>query len=343
MTRPEPFNEQKVIYEFSHKLVRKLQPLCRALGVPKHRLGWGVYRQGNETELPHEYLMGWKEGSSKWKYQTRLTIDGLTYVDDDPIEGEAIVYDLPDDERNWSNAYDLKAIPVTDVIRESIKLHEETWEGYSAEATFNVTNRTAASASVSGGVDGIAEGEASVETETVVEAGGSFGTSGGQNKTREYTREVETTVHREDLRAAMDLGKSGLIVSVDVFKRKVVTPISERGIIEMSMVLDLYDWTEENRTYLRGGKDEKHNKIKFASFQDLIWFIEGQRMAEYPGMERFLGDMKWLARTKDDKIAKEVLKLYAWLKGKENRRVELAKERVRVYEFAGQLTTQFVG
>ena len=54
------------------------------------------------------------------------------------------------------------------------------------------------------------------------------------------------------------------------------------------LTLDLYDWVEENAKWLRDGKDNKRNKVECVNIADLISFLRGERVAEYPNMRGFL-------------------------------------------------------
>ena len=326
---PEPFNEQKVLYEWEQKFCRMIKPMLYALGADRLQ---EEHRIGRSAELPHEWGIGWKKGGSK-RHRTRVYFRGIDYTDGEPEEGTPVIYDLGDAARSWSRKYVPKAIPVSEEIDEGIELHTREWEEYGAEASFSVTNRTTVKAEVKAGD----VASASAENETTITAGGSAFGRGGGEKASTRTHRVKTTVHREDLERAKNLGKS-VLLTADINKRKVVTPIIENGFIEADIMLDLDDWAEEHKSYLRDSKDEGRNRIYCSTIRDLIWFIEGQRVAEYPRMTTFLADQRkgtWWS-------AKGTVQFYEWLKDSEARRQRLAKERIRVYESAGEVRTAFV-
>ena len=325
LVQAAPYNEESRLYAYEQEYATRLLPVMRKLGVD--RLEKAPTRMGRDKALPHEWALGWKRHGSK-RHRTRVTFKAIDYSDSDPIEGTPVVYDLPDEGRGWSQIYRPQAIPIDQLVDESIELNEEVYENYRVEASFSVTNRTSVKAEAKVGPVG-----ASAESETTVSASAGFGLDRGTRTVTKYIHKVSTTVH-------IPVGQA-VMVTVDVSKRKVVTPITERGLIEAEVMWNLSDWAEKHAKYLRDGKDAKRNRIYFDTFQDLLWFLEGQRIAEYPNMKHFLKDMRYQA-ARGDKDAKGALAFYAWAKNDENRRVELLKERVRIYESAGEVRNEFV-
>ena len=320
-----PFSEQAVLHTWEKKFCQMAVPFLAALGARRLHAGQ-MGRTTREAELPHTWAIGWRGGHSDHRQKTRITFDGIDYSDGDEDEGKSIIYDLPDERRGWSEVYRPRAIPIDREIEKSIEMHEEQWNEYSASASFEVTNRTTAKAEAS--VGDVAS--ASVESETTTTAKAEFGMDSGQRKQSVYTHVARDKV-RVEVGTAVEYW-------VDVMKRKVVTPVTENGFIEASLVLDLYDWSEKNAEWLRDSIDVKKNRIGCNTIQDLIWFIEGQRVAEYPNMRNFLSTQ----RRHNHWSAKGSVAFYEWLKNKENRRVSLAKERVRIYESASEVQNAFV-
>ena len=158
-----------------------------------------------------------------------------------------------------------------------------------------------------------------------------FGKTGGGRSVSERTQSIRTELD-------IPSGARDILASSNVGKRKEITPIVENGYIEADIEINLDDWSEERAKWLRDSKDEKRNRIQCPTIQDLLWFIEGQRLAEYPGMRGFLEKM----RESGGWAAPGTVKFYNWLKHKQNRLVSLAKNRVRVYESAGTVETRFV-
>ena len=274
---PETFNEQLVLHDWEHDVCTRAYPFLAALGAI--RLQDEVERVGRDAGLPHEWKLGWKHHGDK-RHRTRITFEGIDYSDGKSKDGTAKIFDLPSEGLGWSRTYNAKAIPVDEEINEEIELHEENSEDLNAN--FNVTNRTSIKADAKGGVDGIGEVSTSFESETTASVGGGWGRASASSRT--IAHKIKTAVH-------VPVGEK-VLVSVDVVKRKTVTPVTEDGYIEATGYINLYDWAEENAPYLRDGKDQKHNVIKFDSIQDLLWFIEGQRVAEYPNMRHFLAAMR---------------------------------------------------
>ena len=359
----ETFNEQKVIYEWEKEFCRRAKGFLTALGCARIQ---GPKRNGNDPKLPHWWYMGWKKHGSK-RHRSGIQFRGLDYSNGEVIKDTPIVYDLLDENRGWSQLYRPEAVGISENIDEGIILNEEISSEYTTNASFSITNRTKVSAKVEVGP---ASAEASNETE--INASTSFGMTSGTRKKREYTHNIQTHIevpatwlvkwYDEDdekkqtfpsyaeaeqfslklinLNQSPELinRSKAVLVSTDILKRKVVTPIIENGFIEVELHFDLDDWVEEHKPYLKGGRDEKKNRIDFNSIQDLLWFIEGQRIVEYPNMRNFLRDQ----RKGDWWSAKETIKFYEWLKNKDNRHVQLAREQVRIYESAGEVKTVFV-
>ena len=320
----ETFNEQKVLYEWEREFCERALPFFYALGA--RRIGvTQIHREGREAKLPHEWALGWKKGGSS-RHRTRIKFLGVDYVDGDDDVGAPIIYDLPGEGRNWSQLYPTQAVGVRQVIEDSITLRDESWDEYNVNASFSVTNRQSISAGASVGP---AEAKAEVSSEQT--ASTSFGKTGGGRVVSERTQSIRTEL---DIPA----GANDILASSNIGKRKEVTPIIENGYIEADIEINLDDWSEERANWLRDSKDEKRNVIRCSTIQDLLWFIEGQRLAEYPNMRGFLAKM----RASGGWAAPGTVEFYVWLKNRENRRVSLAKNRVRTYESAGTVETRFV-
>ena len=320
----DTFNEQQVLYTWEREFCERALPFLYALGA--RRIGKSqLHREGREAALPHEWALGWKKGGSK-RHRTRIEFKGVDYVDGDDVAGTPIVYDLEGEGRNWSQLYPSQAVGVRQVIEDSITLRDESWDEYNVNASFSVTNRQSISAGAS-----VGPAEAKAEASSEQTASTSFGKTGGGRKVVERTQSIRTEL---DIPA----GAKDILASSNIGKRKEVTPVIENGYIEADIEINLDDWSEENAPWLRDGKDEKRNVIRCATIQDLLWFIEGQRLAEYPNMRGFLDKM----RRSGGWAAPGTVDFHEWLKNVENRRVSLSKNRVRVYESAGTVETRFV-
>ena len=332
----ESFNEQRVLYEWEmDNFIPLSLPFLEALGAKRlQSSAWR--REGNDPALPHSFHLGWRKGRSRHAFKTRAHIRAIDYVDGEPDEGTPVVYQMPDEGRSWSRSYDLNVdgLKVSQKVIAEIKLHDAEWDEYNGSVSFGITNRTSVKAEASGGVSGIGEGSVTAESETTTSLNTSFGTAGGERHESTRMHRDETTV--EDI----PQGKK-ILLECDIGKSKSVTEIAENAYIEAEIEFDLYDWAENRAPYLKDSIDEGANRIKSNTIQDIIWFIEGQRPAEYPNMRKFLPDMRARAK-KGDKVAKGALKFYEWLKDQENRHVRLTRTRVKVSESAGTLRARLI-
>ena len=340
----QPFSEQKVLFEFEEDFCRRIRPVMVTLGC--HHLWDAPRRQGRNPALPHWWELGARKKKGKWPhaYKTRITFQGIDYVDGDPEPGKQQIFDLEDKGRGFLREYDpSRGNAIDEEVEETIELEEETWSTYTVDASFEITNRTTikAEAKVEAGP---ASATASAENETITTAKTSFGMDKGQKKKRVYKHRILQTV-----RAASNTRPFTL--SVDVSKKKVITPVKETGFLDASLEFDLYDWADQQQGFLKDSTDVGPNRIQCDNIQDLLWFLEGQRVAEYPNMRGYLGRMKngakWHKEGKRvsyiDSSCQGALDFYNWLKNQENRKQVLLKQKVKVYEAAGKVVTTWLG
>ena len=98
---------------------------------------------------------------------------------------------------------------------------------------------------------------------------------------------------------------------------KETRPFTDQAFLDATIDIDLYDWAGNYRRYAawRGRHD---NIIRCENVQDLLWFLEGQRPAEYPGMRRFLAE-----------CSRESRDFHAWLSDPASRRVTIDGQQTR--------------
>ena len=340
----QTFSEQKVLYNFEDEFCRRFRPVAVTLGC--HYLHRDPRRQGNNPDLPHWWELGARKKKGKWPhaYKTRITFEGFDYVDGDPEYGTQQIFDLEDKGRGFFQKYDpSNGNAIDGEIEETIGLNEETWSTYMVNASFEITNRTTIKADAKASV-GVAEANLSAENETIASSKTGFGLDDGNKTLRTYQ-------HRILQRVKADANSRPFTLSVAVGKKKVITPVKETGYLDTSIMLDLYDWADEQQGFLRNSIDIGPNRITCDNIQDLLWFLEGQRVAEYPNMRGYLGRMKngakWHKEGKRvsyiDSSCQGALDFYNWLKDQNNRKVTLEKQKVKVYEAAGEVVTTWLG
>lgn len=287
-------------------------------------------REGNDPKTPHSYLLGWRGGKkyrNKNRFKTLIIFDDVVVKSGDQIYDETIIYKL-DEPRTWRKTIKATAKGFKTTVHAEIELEEESWSDYSINAHWGLVDRT--SAKVSASVEaGPASAEASVERETTFTIGGSADAARGNRKKK------KTTI-REDVEVEAAEGDM-FILSSEVSKEKHVTNVTETGYIEASIKLDLIDWAEDKAPYLKGGADIGQNRIQCDTIEELINFIEGRRIVEYPRMRTFLKDME--NKRNQSQSARETIKFYKWLKNQQTREIKLKRVDSRVIEEAGLIET----
>ena len=307
------FSEQKVLFTWETEFCEKLFPVLVDLGCKRIDR---VERDGRDPELPHRFMFSYKHHDKRKR--TEIVFESIAYVDREVVLGKTSQFPLPTEhDDGWRRKYAPMAIPIDETISRQVELLEEETSDYKFDASFEITNTTKVEAK--GGIDGI--GEASASSETTSTAKTSFGTSGGKKSVNKRQDSISTHL-------VVPVGQV-VVATVDVDGIKEVTPFMEKAYIDAQLTLNLYDWVGKNARYVTN-KWEKKNVINCEGIKDLLWFLEGQRVVEYPGMDDFL-------RT----CSKKSRRFYNWLKDKENRLVELEGQKVRTYENSAEIRTRF--
>ena len=108
-----------------------------------------------------------------------------------------------------------------------------------------------------------------------------------------------------------------------------ITPITQWGIWDARIKLNVYDWAG-NYGLLPKGKNK--NELEFSSFNELIDFMEGDLVLQYP----------WTAGLKK-KLSKASKEGLAWLKDEENRNVGPVEwEQIRVNDNVSALEPRVI-
>lgn len=295
------FNEQKVLHDFEHELCRRAVPFLLDVGaVELHQ----IVREGYSADLPHEWRL---RNTYKAKRRTNVIFRGFVYAESRTDYGPVDIIEEPSQDGNIREHIQAPPEGLKRKIERTVKSEERKYTDYSHGASFSVTHVDKASAS--GGVKGIAKADASTETTTHISA--QFGRSGGQATSRETTLKGIT-----ELKVPGDAKR---ILTADISRIKEIRPFTETAYLDPEIDFDLYDWAGTvNRRIAHKQRDS--NVVHNENIQDILWLIEGQRMAEYPGMQNFLNECSDGSRA-----------FYEWLKNKENRRVDLQGQQIRHY------------
>ena len=269
------FNEQKVLFDFEDEFCERIEPFLKDLGIWDNRLE-DARRLGTDKSFPHVWRLSHNWNKDKRK-RTEIKFKAVSYGDSKREYGETQEFPLPDRNAGWRRRYEPTTVDIHEEIRESFTVMETSESSYDYAVDFNVTNRTWAKAEAKAEVGGVG-GSAEAGTETTTSLSTHFGGGHSESQTKEITKQSNTTL-------SVKVGQ--VVVAKAVIKGvREVRPFTESAILDFELLFNLYDWLG-HKGYLTN-KKRSGNWVWCANIQDLIWLIEGQRVAEYPGMRGFL-------------------------------------------------------
>ena len=323
------FNDQKFIYRYEDQFCRMAYPFLRFIGVSNDRLRYNNhFPKSRDPKPPHTWMLGWKHHREKGKvggrYNTSVTFKDHAIVSGNPVEGEPMVFDL-DDGKGWSRVLDAQDGRIEEVVDEEIEMWERSAFEYTAGARFSVVNQTNVKAEA--GFMDIAS--ASAESSTTITAETTFGTRAGMERNKRRKFAIQSKLEADD-------GEK-VLYTVEKFRRKIVTPITDVGYLDFGLEFDLWDWAEDGG-WLRDSIDEKRNRIKCANIAELLGLMEGDREHEYPNMNGFLDGAQ--KKEKTWWAAKGTLRFYDWLRDESQRKINLQAQRIQYIENASTMRRQ---
>ena len=281
----------------------------------------GKYDDENKTA---RWGYGHKDGGGK-RHRSSGAYEGIHYTDGETDEGRTREVVL-DRRLAWSEKQDNRLVQ-NRMHKSSKKVSfEETYNEIRTFSSMDLIHRFSASAQ--GEIAGIG---GSVSSST--EAHGHT-----ELETKQFNRHKEEVII--DCSADLiypgpildDAGRvieEGNIWLIERFLEKIqfVTPITQWGIWDARIVLDIYDWAGN---YGPMPKGEHDNVLEFANIAELISFMEKRLELRY----------KWLPNLKLTEDAKKGLD---WLRNEENRRVGPVEwARVRLNENVGSLEPSII-
>ena len=289
----------------------------------------------NDEEKTLNWGLGHKNHGDK-RHRSAVVFQGITYRDGVKDVGRTRSIEVA---RRivWSVKHDNR-IAQNDETRGTKELtFDETYNEIKTESSLDIaTNFSGAAQATIAGIGGSVS--QSVDTKTHV------GVSTFQYDKHKTERVIDTStrlcypgpLYRVDKDAdgvviGRTLVEEGPIWLIDcpVATIHTITPITQWGIWDARIKLNVYDWAG-NYGLLPKGKNK--NELEFSSFNELIDFMEGDLVLQYP----------WTSglRKKLSKASKEG---FAWLKDEENRNVGPVEwEQIRVNDNVSALEPRVI-
>ena len=313
----EPQSEEAVIYDLEMELATHLLPVAKMLGA-RHLHDQPV-RIGRNAEFPHTIELGRKSDGDK-RHRTNLIVEGVSFNEDTPERGVARVFEGAVEQGARFSFFAGPEAVATEVSR-NVNSYKENYFDVSKSSAASVKVINSFKVHAEGGIKGVGSARVDEENETTVEASTASSEARGERVREEIQLEVSFDVEIPPYETR--------IYVIDVKRSEVSTPIKRKGRIEFSFRLDAYNWAG-NYSELAFRKGKHWNIAHFVGFEDLEWFLTGQRKAEFPGMGRFMAECKEVQPCKA---------AVAWLLNPKNRELSAKGHEVRNYPYDTAIRT----
>ena len=339
----ESYNEDQVLFEYEAEFVKGVNGGDGVIALAKT---WGAANASSgklswskSPELPHSWYFDDHVHSGDKRYDDVIEFTAYGYFKGDPVIGAPQVFDLSGDKTpGISREYYTPGGALVETVEEKITLSESFSQSYTQESSFDVSKSV--SASVTAGFEAGTAG-VKVSGSATVEGGYSVSSSKAFGNTNESSTEktIEETVSDE-----LDIpeGDGKLLLTIDILKKRVITPVLENGYIDFSGKLILYKWagrtTSEHWLSNSIALQDDHAVIEFANVSHLLEIIKGQHERSYPHMGGYYAWLQSEANKHDAHWSiTGALAFISWLENPENRHVCLRRSLVREYEKAGEV------
>ena len=324
-------HRERVDKRVSNQLLRRvIVPLALDLGA-RYLVNPYLGRY-DDDEKTLTWGLGHKKHGDK-RHRTTVRFEGIHYRDGDKIEGKT--HEIETDRRiGWSRKHDNRLAQNEETVNVKVVSFEETFNKLRTFSSFDLVQSF--SASGKGEIMGIG---GSVSSSTKASAHSEVETE--KFNTHREERIIEDSVkllypgplYRDDMVDGVVVGRTLVeegpiwLIQRPVVTLHTITPITQWGIWDSRIVLDMENWAG-NYGPMPGG--EKKNVLEFSGFDELISFMHGDHVLRY----------KWLKNLKLSGESKRGLK---WLENAENRRVGPVEwERIRVNENVGSLEPSII-
>ena len=282
---PREREDERLANEY---VMRVIVPLVESLGAQHLR---HPYRGGYDHEAKTLHFgLGHKRHGDK-RHRTSVTFEGMHYAEGEKHEGPTRTVEL-DRRIGWSRLHDNRETVHNEVVTVSILSFEEWFNKLRTFTSVDLVQSLSISGSGSiAGFGGSVTSNSSVSVHTEIE------TEKFDHKKRET--KIDDTVELEHGLGFIYLTERPVLVL------QTSTPITQFGEWDARIKINLYDWSG-NYGPMKGG--EHKNELVFAGSGELISFIQGDLILQYP----------WTKNWKRGKALKAGL---VWLREKENRHV----------------------
>ena len=304
------YNEQQYLEQTMHDMSRHMQPLLEKLGYGGQPF-YQLHRVGDGVKPPFVWQIGFWPGKHKYhKTNAYLVFEAFAYFPTHTVRGDTESFKLVDEGRSVKLSYPHEAITIHQTIKDTVETTESTSESY--ETQFSLSVSSSISAEAKAGIEGV--GEASVSTSTTTEASTSFGQSGETNNSKTVSKEFEVSVD-------VDEGQS-VSVTVDLFKSRDVTQITESGYLDFSGYIDFGHYVPLHLN---------SNELHFHNRQYLIDFIEARLRLDFPQIREplYIEDVTAFGQS--------IRHLLDVLQNDDIFRVDLRREEVKEYETVAEV------
>ena len=304
-------NRERIDKNMAFRIVKKaLMPLVKDLGA--RHLREPYYRRYDGEKKSLQIGLGYKSGSGK-DHRTHATFSAINYRDGALSEGEKRTVEL-DRELAWSRKHDNRLVQNKETVAEKVLTYDETFNKLRSSTSLDIVNEMSISAH--GEVAGFG-GSVSSTTTTSAHT---------EVETEKFSHHKEEKVVDNTVEIVYPMGEVWLIER-PVVTLQTVQPVSQWGIWDSPLTLDIYNWAGNYGPMPRG----KHwNILRFTGLEELASFIRRELVLTYP----------WTAHWKP---SGEVLKALAWLENVANRHVGPVEwDRVRIAKDTGSIEPSII-
>ena len=334
------FSEDEFLFLYEKELVHLIAPVYKALGgANANSAGW--WHSLNE-QLPHSWRLDDSDHRSDGRYRDQLDFIAFGYFKGDPSVGDSLTLNLDDESRTISREYPRESVGIEEKITDTVELTTEISETYSQQSSFEVTKGLSVTVTA-----GFEAGTAGVKATGSVEIDGSYEQTSSHAFGRDETTSSSKTVTQAiETDVVIPANANTILLTIDIGKQQITTPVRENGYVDFSGRLTLYRWAGRTTSekWLDGSvalNDSGPDTILFDNVGHLLEILQGYRLREYPGMAGFA---KWACASGNQRNwhAAGSCKFIKWLGDPENRKVNLTREHTRIAEQAGTVTVQYL-
>ena len=301
------YNEQQYLEHKMREFIEKCKPAVRALGYDGASAELsGHSREGSGSTPPFTWVVGYGKHKS---WRGHVIFEAFAYFPTVTKRGTPETFVLEDEGRSVQIRYPYEAIPIDETIRDKVTVKEEQKDTYETHAELSVT--TSISAEAKAGIEGV--GEASVSTEVSTEASTGFGQASEETTATESEKEFEVHV-------SVDKGEA-VEVTIELLKTRQVTEVIESGYLDFSGYIDF-----GSEYHGPAGR-----RLNFANRQYFVDLLDGKLRLDFPSITKpvYNGDDR-------------VKHFRDWLANKDNFRVDLKRQEVKVFESVGNVSSEVI-